>query len=317
MVKVSIIVPAYNESSRIRKCINSLINQQFKDIEIVVINDGSIDNTLDILNGYNDNRIKVFSQKNQGQGAARNLGIEKSCGQYIMFVDADDFVDENIVNTLLTKLESDNLDIAICDLYKCYGTKKELFKNFQHFTDNNILNFMMSHPGPVGRLYKKDLFTKNNIKFIEGYVNEDLGTIPLLGIYAKRISYVEKPLYYYVIHQDSTTQQLSYSKKLEDIFFVLNNLKKDFIKRADTKFNDVIEFLYIEHLLYSASLKFISFGEQGKKQILKIISIMQKEYPNWGKNPYLKCKSKKFNLVCNLTYNKHFKILKLLKSLKK
>ena len=317
MRKVSIIVPAYNEGVRIKKCLNSLINQSYKNIEIIVINDGSTDNTLDILKSYDDNRLVILTQKNKGQGAARNLGIKKASGDYLMFVDADDYVDKDIVKKLLNVIKDNNSDIAVCDLYKQYGEKNILFKNFNYFTSDNVINFMMSHPGPVGRLYDRNLFLKNNISFVEGLINEDLGTIPLLGIYAKKIAYLKEPLYYYVIHENSTTQQTVYSKKLEDIFEILEHLKKEFKKRANSKYDNVIEYLYVEHLLYSASLKFIDFGDMGIRQINRAISIVDSNFPNWKDNLYFKNRNLKFKCICYIVYNKHFRILKVLKKLKK
>ena len=317
MKKVSIIIPAYNEGDRIKKCLNSLIIQSYKHIEIIVINDGSTDNTLDVLKSYNDDRLVILTQKNKGQGAARNLGIKKASGDYLMFVDADDYVDKDIVKKLLTAIQDSNSDIAICDLYKQYGDKNVLFKNLNRFSGDNVINFMISHPGPVGRLYDKNLFLKNNISFVQGLINEDLGTIPLLGIYTKKIIYLEEPLYYYVIHKNSTTQQTVYSKKSEDIFEILEYLKKEFRKRSNSKYDKVVEYLYIEHLLYSASLKFIDFGDKGIKQINRAISIVDSNFPNWKDNLYFKNRNLKFKCICYIVYNKHFRILKVLKKLKK
>ena len=316
MVKVSIIVPAYNESLRIRKCIDSLLKQTYKDIEILVIDDGSTDNTVSILNEYNDDRLKVISKTNGGQGSARNLGIKKANGEYLMFVDSDDYVSETIVEKLLKNTDKDT-DITICNLYKVFGSSFVKFNNLDHFCDDNIYNFMLSHPGPVGRLYKKSLFLDNNIFFVEGLINEDLGTIPLLGIYAKKINTIDDSLYYYVIHENSTTMQTKFSDKLKDIFKIMEHLKKEFEKRSDNKYSDVLEYLYTEHLLYSASLKFINFGNQGFSEIKKIISIIKKEFPEWYKNPFYKKKSIKFKVICHLVYNNHLKAVKLLNKFRK
>lgn len=316
MVKVSIIVPAYNESLRIRKCIDSLLNQTYKDIEILVIDDGSTDNTVSILNEYNDDRLKVISKTNGGQGSARNLGIKKANGEYLMFVDSDDYVSETIVEKLLKNTDKDT-DITICNLYKVFGSSFVKFNNLDYFSNDNVYNFMLSHPGPVGRLYKKSLFLDNDIFFVEGLINEDLGTIPLLGIYAKKINTIDDSLYYYVIHENSTTMQTKFSDKLKDIFKIMEHLKKEFEKRSDNKYSDVLEYLYTEHLLYSASLKFINFGNQGFSEIKKIISIIKKEFPEWYKNPFYKKKSIKFKVICHLVYNNHLRTVKLLNKFRK
>ena len=316
MAKVSIIVPAYNESLRIKKCIDSLLSQTYKDIEILVIDDGSTDSTVAILEEYHDDRLKVISKPNGGQGSARNVGIKKANGEYLMFVDSDDYVSEKIVEKLVKNIE-DGTNIAICNLYKVYGETLVKFNNLEHFCDDNIYNFMLSHPGPVGRLYKKNLFIENNIFFVEGLINEDLGTIPLLGIYAKKINFIDDPLYYYVIHENSTTMQTTYTDKLNDIFKIMEHLTNEFSKRSGNKYDDVLEYLYIEHLLYSASLKFVNFGNIGFSQIKKIISIMKDKYPNWYKNSFYKEKSIKFKIVCHLVYNNHLRMVRLLNNFRK
>lgn len=316
MKLVSIIVPAYNEEKQIKKCIDSLLKQTYKNIEIIVVDDGSADDTLKILNEYNDKRLIIVSKENGGQGSARNVGIKKASGQYLMFVDSDDYVCENIVELLMNDLKQNDSDISICDLYKVYDDKMVYFNNLEKFTENNVINFMLSHPGPVCRLYKKSLFINNNIFFKENAINEDLGTIPLLGLYAKKISYIHRALYYYVIHENSSTMQMKYSKKLEDIFIIMDHLQNEFKKRSNSQYQDVLEYLYIEHLLYSSSLKLINFKE-GKKQILKAVNIIKVNFPNWRKNKYYKKKSLKFKAVCNLVYLKQFKIVKLLKKIRK
>lgn len=317
MEKVSIIIPAYNESSRIKKCLDSLLKQSYQNLEIIVINDGSTDDTLEILHSYKNSNLKVFSIKNSGQGAARNFGIKKASGDYLMFVDADDYVDIKIVELLMNNLKENNSDVSVCDLYKVYDKNNVLFKNLEHFCEDECINLMLSHPGPVGRLYKRKLFLNNEIFFVEKMINEDLGTIPLLGIYINKVSYLPKPLYYYVIHENSTTQQKTYSSKMEDIFKILEHLKKEFKNRTDGEYRDVLEYLYIEHLLYSASLKFLVFDKKGIVQIKKIIEIISKDFPNWKRNVYLKHKSIKFKIVCNLVFKKRFKLLKLLLLLRK
>ncbi len=316
MEKVSIIIPAYNEEKRINKVIDSVLKQTYKNIEVIVIDDGSTDKTVEVVKNYDDERLKIFSKKNGGQGKARNFGISVCTGDYLMFVDADDYVDENIVKNLYECLKENNADVSICNLYKVINNKNVLFKNFEHFTNNDIFNFMMSHPGPVGRLYKKNLFTDNNIEFVSGLINEDLGTIPLLGIYCNKVCYIDDALYYYVIHENSTTMQTKYSKKLEDIFLIMEHLDNEFKNRTNHEYDEVLEYLYIEHLLYSSSLKLINFKE-GIKQIKKISTIMKTKYPNWRKNEYLKCKSFKFKIVCLLAYYKKFNILKILNKIKK
>lgn len=313
MDKISIIVPVYNEEKRIKKCIDSLINQTYSNIEILIINDGSTDNTLNILNEYDDSRIIVTTIKNIGRGGARNIGIKKSSGKYLMFVDSDDYVDENIVKKLYNNLINENSDISICNIIKKYKNTEEKFLNYNHYTDDSVVNFMISHLGPTARLYKRDLFVKNNVYFLENCIYEDLATMPILGMYIKKVSHIDEYLYYYIIREESAMNQTKYSKKLEDIFIVLEHLSNK-LNVSNNDYNEILEYLYIEHLLYSANLRFLNFHE-GIKNVKKISKIMKNKYPNWKQNKYYKMKSLKFRIFCYLSSKNMIALCKFIKRL--
>ena len=122
---ISIIVPIYNTEKYLKKCLDSLINQSKKELEFMLINDGSKDNSEEIIKEYKDERIKYYKNKNQGIGKTRNFGIEKATGKYIMFLDSDDYLEKDACELLYKKAEKENLDLVVCDYYKVYsnGTK--------------------------------------------------------------------------------------------------------------------------------------------------------------------------------------------------
>ena len=125
MPKISIIVPIYNASKYLNKCIDSLINQTFDDIEIILINDGSIDDSEVIIKSYNDKRIRYFKNKNQGIGKTRNFGIDKAKGEYLMFVDSDDYISFDACYKFFSFMSDNNLDLAVSDFYKDIDGKLE------------------------------------------------------------------------------------------------------------------------------------------------------------------------------------------------
>ena len=174
---------------------------------------------------------------------------------------------------------------------------------------------MLSHPGPVAKLYKKDLFIKNNITFLERVYYEDLAMTPVLSLYINKVSYVNEPLYNYLIRNNSTMKQTVFNSKMDDIFLVLEYIYDEFKNRnsADS-YREELEYLYIEHLLYSASLRYLGYSVY-KDRLDKIVNIIKGKYPNWNKNKYYEMKSKKFKLVCMLVYKKQYMILKLIKKL--
>ena len=128
MVDISVIVPIYNAEKYLNKCVDSLINQTKKELEFILVNDGSTDKTEEIIKSYKDSRIKYFKNKNQGIGKTRNFGIEKATGKYIMFLDSDDYLKNNACEILYKSVEKTDADLAICDFYKIYDSDNE--RNF-------------------------------------------------------------------------------------------------------------------------------------------------------------------------------------------
>ena len=169
MPKVSVIVPVYNVENYIDKCLTSLINQTLKDIEIIIINDGSTDNSQIIINKYAKKykRIKSYTQENKGQAAARNFGLTKSTAEYITFVDSDDYIENTMLEKLYNEIIKNDYDIIVSDIIKETTNGTSLFKNFWIIKDEMNKNFMTSHMGPVARLYKRKLLIDNNFKFLE------------------------------------------------------------------------------------------------------------------------------------------------------
>ena len=316
-MKVSIIVPVYNVEEYLRKCLDSLVNQTYKNIEIVIVNDGTKDNSQLIIDEYREKYpkiIKSYIKENGGLASARNYGVAKSTGNYIMFVDSDDYVDLNMVEKLYNELKNTNSDIVVCGAYQVCDNNIKKLNTFNKYNLDNKKNYIVNCVGACWQLIKKDLFIKNDLSFLEKHFYEDIAVIPSLAIYVKNISYIEDPLYYYLVRSGSIMNQQKYSKSLEDIFDSLEILKKRFI--SNNKFElyyDELEYLYIEHLLHAASLRFFKFDlDTVNIHLNKIVSIIKKDFPNWRKNKYYKKQNIKYKIVCNLFYNKKYKLLKYL-----
>ena len=187
---ISVIIPIFNAEKYLSKCLNSIIRQTFENIEIICVNDGSTDNSLNILNKYSkkDDRIKVFSIENHGQGFARNLGLSKANGEYISFIDADDWIEKDSFIMLYEKLKLFDLDILFFQMVNYINSTGELVEsdlyNYKSLFDNFNINIPFSHNEvddflfsiavcPVSKLYKKSFLEKYNIKFPEGIIFED------------------------------------------------------------------------------------------------------------------------------------------------
>ncbi len=314
MYKVSVIIPVYNTEQYLNKCLDSLVNQTLKDIEIILINDGSTDNSQNIIDEYSakyPDKIKSFIKENGGQATARNLGITKATGEYIGFVDSDDWIELNMYEELYNKALSEGLDIVCCNEYLVTdNVKKKNFNRLMYPNDINN-NYIIRESGAWNKIIKRDLIINNNIFFLENRIYEDLATIPTLALYTNKIGYIDSYLYNYLIRNGSTMNQMKYSKKLEDIFPVMEELSSKF----QNNHKEELEYLYIMHLLREASLRFLLYKE-GKNKRKEIINLMKNKFPNWKNNKYFKNESFKNRLICKMLYTNNVIPIKIYLTLK-
>lgn len=307
-MKVSVIVPVYNVEKYLARCLDSLVNQTLEDIEIIIVNDGSTDNSENIIKQYlkKYSNIKYFRKANGGLSDARNHGLKYAKGDYVAFVDSDDYVDNTIYEKMYKIAKKNKLNIVVCDTIEVYGENNKIYKhsNF-HYSDNNIKNYIISPPMACIRLFKREIF--NKVEFTKKIYYEDLNLMPGLVNCTSKIGFIEEGLYYYVQRDNSIMKQRQYDERLLDIFTVLKN--NDFLKE---KYQDELEYLYITHLLRSASLRFLNYDNR-RDLLKKVNDTIRKKYPNYSKNIYYKKSSLKFKIVCYLSYHKYYKLLKIVK----
>lgn len=307
-MKISVIVPIYNVENYLEKCIQSLLDQDLDEYEIILVNDGSPDNSQAIIDKYVEmypNKIIGYKKENGGQGSARNLGVAKAKGEYILFVDSDDYVEKNMLKKCYDNIKENNFDILVFDYCELKEQEKTHKTSMPEISENMKINYLLSEPSPCNKLFKKSLWIDNNLKFQENVIYEDLGLIPTIVKYAENIGYLKEDLYNYVIRKDTSMKQLKYTEKLQNIFYIMSILDT----ALEKEFKDELEYIYIVHLLHGAGLRFLKFDE-GKKDIEKIATIMKEKFPRWAKNKYLKSKGFKYKMVCNLLYHKQIKVLK-------
>ena len=313
MSKVSIIVPVYNAEKYLKKCLDSLINQTLKDIEIILVNDGSTDSSKNIINSYlTDKRVKLFNKENGGQASARNLGLKKATGDYIMFIDSDDYVELNMCEKMY-EIICKGYNIVCCDYFITNGLdqyKKILGdKNSQEIA---VKDYLFCGAGPCNKMYETKFLNKINFYFPEGIIYEDFAVIPGLAKDEPKVYYLNKAFLHYVHHENSTMRDQKYNPKYENIFKASQILYDNLI---NTPYKDELEYLLVYHLLYLGSLNFYSFNKY--EQIDKIADFMKERFPKWHKNKYLIKNSKKEKLLMRLFYHKKYKLIKLGQKLKR
>ncbi len=235
-IKVSIIVPVYNVEKYLERCLNSLINQTLKEIEIICINDGSKDNSLKILERYSqkDNRIIIIDKKNEGQSIARNIGIEKASGEYIGFVDSDDWIDLNYYKSLYNSVKKFNADIGVTGIIRLHKFNKKVhLKIEKEYTTEDFAEKLELCDIPDlsyawNKIYKLEKIKKYNLKFKEGIIYEDVIFTPEVIFKLGKLVTVPKINYYYWRNTNSTVTQRS-EKAKQDSFWA-HKWAEDFFK---------------------------------------------------------------------------------------
>ena len=229
---ISVIVPVYNVEEYLEECLTSIQHQTFTDIEVILVNDGSTDRSKEICERYcqQDSRFKLINQKNQGLSVARNRGVKESIGEYIMFVDSDDVVKENIVEVLLSYLKED-VDLVECNLTQ---NKEELQKNkpirvvFEGNSPESLIKciaFKEVKFCAFTKLYRRELVEK--VPFLEGVIYEDVYTGMNYLKYIRKMVVVDLKGYYYRVRPNSI-MTTSFNEKNLDIITVGNQLIESF-----------------------------------------------------------------------------------------
>ena len=219
MKLVSIIMPVYNVEKYVAESIDSVLFQTYKNIELIIINDGSKDNSLNICEAYAKqyNNIRLFTKENGGLSSARNFGIEKAKGDYLLFLDSDDLISSEMVGVLVDSIERSNSDIAVCDMSSDIkdmgiGNEQEL-----HLSTERALEMILKEIGfstsAGAKLFRREVF--EDVRFPVGRIYEDYATIYLAIGKSQRISYIKKVMYYYRVNLASITHSAFSEKRMQ------------------------------------------------------------------------------------------------------
>lgn len=248
MAKISVIIPVYNVEKYLVQCLNSVIYQTFKDIEILCINDGSTDNSLTILEQYarKDSRIKIISKKNQGLGAARNTGILYASGDYLYFLDSDDWLDFTCLEKLYNKIIENNSDVCVMGTNSFIEETQQIYVNDYYNANLYELdeNLFFTRSEAFLKLYKHSYFKKHLKSYPEKIWYEDV-LVSIKGyLLTTRITILRENLYYYRVRSNSIMNNSKNSLKVLDIFTVIKSVE---------------DFLQSSNLLETYKLTFIEF----------------------------------------------------------
>lgn len=206
MPKVSVIVPIYNIASYLEECVRSVLAQTFPDFELLLIDDGSKDGSGRIADGFaaHDHRVRVFHKTNGGLSDARNYGLKRAVGEYVQFIDGDDFIAPTLLEKCAARLDETGADLVIFDFFQYYSatqTREEIRNSYSDartyvLSENKALMTRIANAA-WNKMYRRSLFSTTGILFPKGYYYEDLGTTYRLLAMAKEIAFVNAPLYNY------------------------------------------------------------------------------------------------------------------------
>lgn len=293
-VLISIIIPVYNTENYLETCLNSLVNQTLKDIEIITINDGSTDNSLEILKKYaeKDERIKVIDKKNEGQSIARNIGLKYASGEFIAFVDSDDYIDLDAYERLYEFIKNTDNDMVICNAirfnsekeYRAKLHRKSIPKKCIAFTNIFERKSLIYDTGIWNKLIKKSFWDENNFSYEPGRLYEDLLLATELHCAAKSIGILPEIKYHWRLREEgankSTTQNTGKIKNLKDRIFIIERLSE--LYKSQKKYNVLLLPHYKKCIGYDIPIfmnKFDISDEKYKKEFMSLIGPLLNEIP--------------------------------------
>ena len=274
--KISVIVSVYNTEKYVKKCIDSILNQTYENIELVLVEDKSTDKSLDVLKEYKNNSkvILIENKENKGLSYSRNIGLKKSTGKYIGYIDSDDYIESDYYEKLMNAIQKEQAEIAVCDM-KLYYEKTKTFQITRGCDGKEKIDFINNGlaASACNKLFKREIMEQ--YPFAEGKVNEDIAVVIPALVKAKKVVYVPD-VYYYYVQRENSIQNSHFSEKRFDIFIgvesTLNRIKneKNYELYKDAiVFNQLIAlFLYVLPKVENSQerKKYLKkFGELSKK----------------------------------------------------
>ena len=266
---ISIIIPIYQAESYLKRCLESVINQTYKNIEIICIVDGATDRSLEICKEYakRDDRIIIEYQENAGQSAARNRAMDIASGEFFAFVDSDDFAEINMIEKLYNALIISNSDMAFCSIYKYYTeTEKsieayyaiDLVLEHEQLMMDGIIDKIPGYP--CNKLIRRDCM--NSVRFVEGVKYEDLEWVPRLFHNINKAVYVNTPLYNYCYNPGSTCNDF-YRLRINSYYIAEAFYRRYiYVKEYYPQYSQLAKRAFCSSAISLCAMKYNGYGEK-------------------------------------------------------
>lgn len=317
MPKLSIIIPFYGVEDYIEKCLNSVKNQTYKDFEVILVNDGTKDNSQKIVDRFvkEDKRFKCYKKPNGGLSDARNYGMKYATGKYIAFIDSDDYIDLDLYEKMMDKALTTDADIVEADFIWEYDHKQ-----VYDYSKVSDLNRLMIDIRVVAwnKLYKKELLDSIGVTFSLGLRYEDVDWCYKIIPYVKKFESVKDTYIHYIQRSESIAN--TQNKRVREIYQILTNVI-DYYKENNlfNKYKDQLEYIFIRYIFGSSFLRTILVPD--KQLRIEILNegydLLTNNFPDFKKNIYLKkekgLKNLYFKTVNPITYKVYAKIFRIRK----
>lgn len=318
MPKVSIIVPIYNVEKYLERCINSLIGQTLDDIQIILVNDGSTDSSGKIAKEYaikHQDKIMYLEKENGGLSDARNYGLPYATGEYIAFLDSDDYIDKEAYKAMYDKAKQENADYLECDFIWEYPNKLKEDKRVDYKNKKEMLAFV--RVVAWNKLIKREVIEKNKLEFPKGLRYEDVEFTYKLIPHLNKVSYIDKCFIHYTQRENSIANVQN--ARTSEIFTILDNVISYYKENEFYKeYEDELEYNYARYLLCSSLKRIckIQDKETRTRLINETWNKLNSEFPNWKKNKILNAvnigKNKYMRTINKFTYMIYTRLFKLI-----
>lgn len=317
MCEISIIVPVYNVEKYLKKCVDSILNQTFKDFELILVDDGSPDSSGAICDQYaeKDSRVKVIHKKNGGLSDARNAGIEVAKGKYLGFIDSDDYIAEDMYELLHNNIVRENADLSICGIYDVYkGETPKILPEFRKVctkveTMKLILDANVISVHAVNKLYKKELF--DSIKYPVGIITEDAAIILEIVDQCEKII-IESTQKYFYFHRENSISSANFSKKDLQTIGVWNKNERWILDNVPSLYAEVhtrvcwANFIVLDKIMNSNAENKIS-------ETKEIVRYLKSNYKFIMKNSII-TRNRKISMVFLMVSLKLYKVLSIIQN---
>ena len=301
---LSVIVPCYNGEKFIGRCLESLVNQTLQDIEIIVINDGSTDNSQDIIDSYANkyHNIKAYKIPNSGIADARNFGVSKVETPYFGFLDCDDYTDVTMFEKMYNKAIETNAQVVVSNFYWVKGKKKKLEKEGPYNTGKDMLIHLFAVLW--NKIYDTAFVRSTNIRFPSGNRYEDAYFLYCLAPNIERIAFVDEAFVHYVQHENSITH--NNNEEVKNMITIFDNILNYYAhtNRYD-EYHDELEYLHIKFFLGNSFLRSARIDDKQDRDYTIQLgwNMLNDEFPDWHHNHYLKELPGLKNLYFRMVYD--------------